>query len=173
MTIEELVEEFARNVAAQTDAIFRGDTSTGDEHAERYISAFKKLRSAGDAGRDALAVLLEHPRMDVRVGAAACLLRQVVSTRQLVLPTSATGPVPEVRVALEVPTTIIFDAALARDSVKLDGEGTRIRRVDVGDKSIILEPLVELGQERVLLRVRFVDGAAPAEATLSLVSDPA
>ncbi len=40
-----------------------------------------------------------------------------------VLPTSATGPFPEVRVALGVPTTIIFDAALARDSVKLDGEG--------------------------------------------------
>jgi uncharacterized protein (TIGR02268 family) len=45
--------------------------------------------------------------------------------------------------------------------------------VDVGDKSVIVEPLVELGQERALLRVRFVDGAAPAEATLALVSDPA
>lgn len=70
-------------------------------------------------------------------------------------------------------TTLVFDAALARDSVTLDGEGTRIRRVDVGDKSVIVEPLVELGQERALLRVRFVDGAAPAEATLAFVSDPA
>jgi len=99
--------------------------------------------------------------------------RQVVSTRQLVLPTSATGPLPEVRVAPGVPTTIIFDAALARDSVKLDGEGTRILLVDVGDKSVTVEPLVELGQERALLRVRFVDGAAPEGATLALVSDPA
>jgi uncharacterized protein (TIGR02268 family) len=57
--------------------------------------------------------------------------------------------------------------------VTLDGEGTRIRRVDVGDKSVIVEPLVELGQERALLRVRFMDGAAPAEATLAFVSDPA
>jgi hypothetical protein len=30
MTLEELLEEFAQNVAAQTDAIFRGDTSTGN-----------------------------------------------------------------------------------------------------------------------------------------------
>lgn len=91
MTIEELVEEFARNVAAQTDAIFRGDTSTGDEHAERYISAFKKLRSAGDAGRDALAGLLEHPRMDVRVGAAACLLRHRTAESKAVLEAAARG----------------------------------------------------------------------------------
>jgi hypothetical protein len=70
--------------------------------------------------------------------------RQVVSNRQLVLPTNATGPVPEVRVAPGA-TTITFDAALARDSVKLDGEGMRIRRVDVGDQSVIVEPLVKLG----------------------------
>ena len=89
MTLEELVEEFARNVAAQTDAIFRGDTSTGDEHAERYIAAFKRLRSAGDAGRDALAVLLEHPRMDVRVGAAACLLRHRTAEAKAVLEETA------------------------------------------------------------------------------------
>jgi len=99
--------------------------------------------------------------------------RQMVNTRQLVLPNSATGSLPEVRVARGMPTTIIFDAALARDFVKLEGEGTRIRRVDVGDTSVTVEPLVELGQERALLRVRFVDGAAPAEAALALVSDPA
>jgi uncharacterized protein (TIGR02268 family) len=87
--------------------------------------------------------------------------RQVINTRQLVLPTSTMEPVPEVRVAPGILTTRVFDAALARDSVKLDGEGTRIRVVDVGDRSVIVEPLVELGQERVLLRVRFADGAAP------------
>jgi uncharacterized protein (TIGR02268 family) len=55
--------------------------------------------------------------------------------------------------------------------VKLEGEGTRIRLVDTGDKSVTVEPLVELGNERTLLRVRFVDGAAPAETTLALISD--
>jgi uncharacterized protein (TIGR02268 family) len=95
----------------------------------------------------------------------------MVNTRQLVLPTRTTGPVPEVRVARGVPTTLLFDAALAQDSVKLDGEGTRIRLVDTGGKSVTVEPLEELGPERALLRVRFVEGAAPAEATLALVSD--
>ena len=91
MTLGDLVEEFAQNVAAQTDAIFRGDTSTGDEHAERYIAAFKRLRSAGDAGRDALAVLLKHPRMDVRVGAAACLLRYRTVEAKAVLEAATKG----------------------------------------------------------------------------------
>src|SRR5690242_7117542 len=91
MTLAELVEEFARNVAAQTDAIFQGNTSAEDEHASRYIAAFKRLLSAGDAGRDALAVLLTHPRMDVRVGAAACLLRHRTAESKAVLEAAARG----------------------------------------------------------------------------------
>jgi hypothetical protein len=71
-----LAEEFAQNVSAQTDAIWNGDARTGNKHAKRYIAAFKKLRSHGDAGRDALAVLLNHPRMDVRVKAAIYLLSE-------------------------------------------------------------------------------------------------
>ena len=91
MTLEELVDEFARNVFAQTEAIFRGDTSSGDEHAERYIAAFQRLRSAGDAGRDALAALLAHPQMDVRVGAAACLLRYRTAEAKAVLEAAKGG----------------------------------------------------------------------------------
>ena len=53
--------------------------------------------------------------------------RQVINTRQLVLPTSTIGPESQVRVAPGILTTIVFDAALAWDSVKLDGEGTCIR----------------------------------------------
>jgi hypothetical protein len=91
MTLEEFVEEFARNVAAQTDAIFRGDDSAGDEHADRYIAAFKALRSAGNPGRDALSVLLTHPRMDVRVSAAACLLRYRTAEAKAVLEAAKRG----------------------------------------------------------------------------------
>jgi hypothetical protein len=76
MTLEELTEEFAQNVSAQTDAIWDGDARTGNKHARRYVAAFKKLRDHGDAGLDALAVLLEHPRMDVRVKAAIYLLSE-------------------------------------------------------------------------------------------------
>jgi hypothetical protein len=73
-SLDELAGEFAQNVAAQTDAIWAGDAKTGNKHARRYLAAFKNLRNHGDAGRDALASLLTHPRMDVRVKAAIYLL---------------------------------------------------------------------------------------------------
>jgi len=91
MTLEELVEEFAQNVSAQADAILRGDAKTGNRHADRYVKAFKKLRKEGNAGRDALAVLLGHPRMDVRVAAAACLLRHKTKEAQRILEQAAAG----------------------------------------------------------------------------------
>lgn len=46
-----LVEVFAEHVAAQTDAIFRGDAKTGTKHARRYLTAVDKLLALGDAGR--------------------------------------------------------------------------------------------------------------------------
>ncbi|QRN93075.1 DUF2019 domain-containing protein [Archangium violaceum] len=75
MSLDALVEVFAQHTAAQTDAIFRGDAKTGNNHAKKRLAAFKKLCAHGDAGRDALAALFNHPRMDVRVMAAAYLLR--------------------------------------------------------------------------------------------------
>lgn len=74
-TTDKLVLEFAENVVAQTDAIMRGDATTGNKHAKRYIKAFEALRRLGDSGRDALVPLLQHPREDVCVTAAAYLLR--------------------------------------------------------------------------------------------------
>lgn len=92
MTLEELVEQFAENVAAQTDAIWRGDARTGNKHARKYGAAVDKLFAAhGDAGRDALAVLLKHPRMDVRVMAAAHLLRHRTVEAKAVLEEAAKG----------------------------------------------------------------------------------
>lgn len=87
----ELVEQFAENVAAQTDAIWRGDARADNKHARRYGAAFNKLRAHGDAGRDALAVLLKPPRMDVRVTAAACLLRHRTAEAKAVLEEAARG----------------------------------------------------------------------------------
>ena len=43
MKPEELAEEFAQNVSAQTDAIWNGDAKTGNKHAKRYVAAFKKF----------------------------------------------------------------------------------------------------------------------------------
>lgn len=89
MTLEELVEQFAQNVAAQTDAIHRGDSRTGNKHAKQYTAALQALRAQGDTGRDALAVLLKHPRTDVRAMAAAFLLRYRTAEAKAVLEAAA------------------------------------------------------------------------------------
>jgi hypothetical protein len=91
VTLEMLVEEFAQHTSAQTDAIFRGDAATGNKYARKRIAAFEKLRAHGDAGRDALAVLFTHPRMDVRVKAAAYLLRHRTAEAKAVLTEIAKG----------------------------------------------------------------------------------
>ncbi|WNG56896.1 DUF2019 domain-containing protein [Archangium gephyra] len=91
MKLEDLVEQFAQNVAAQTDAIWRGDAKTGNKHAKKYGAAFDKLRTHGDAGRDALALLFKHPRPDVRVMAAAHLLRYRTAEAKTVLEEVAKG----------------------------------------------------------------------------------
>jgi hypothetical protein len=89
MKLEDLVEQFALNVAAQTEAIWRGDPKTGNKHARKYGAAVDKLLAHGDAGRDALLVLLEHERMDVRVMAAAHLLRYRTTEARAVLEAAA------------------------------------------------------------------------------------
>ncbi len=91
MKLEELVEQFAKNVAAQTDAIWRGDAKTGNKHAKRVNAAFDKLCAHGNSGRDALAALFTHPRMDVRVTAAAFLLRHCTAEAKAVLEEAAQG----------------------------------------------------------------------------------
>lgn len=89
--LESIVEDFARNAAEHTDTIWRGDRTGGRKYTKRYIAAFKKLRDQGDAGRDALATLLTHPRMDVRVKAATYLLSERPAQAKPVLEEAAKG----------------------------------------------------------------------------------
>jgi hypothetical protein len=91
MKLAKLVDQFALNVAAQTEAIFRGDAKTGNKHARAYGAAVDKLLAHGNVGRDALAVLLNHERMDVRVMAAAHLLRYRTIEAKAVLEEAAKG----------------------------------------------------------------------------------
>lgn len=93
MTLEELVDEFATNVAAQKDAIFadKPDAKKANKHAKRYMDAFDELRARGNAGRDALTVLLSHPRMDVKVAAAGCLLKHRTTEARAILERAAAG----------------------------------------------------------------------------------
>jgi hypothetical protein len=86
-----LVDEFAHCVAAQGQAIAKGDAASGNTFAKRYVAAFQMLRLHGDCGRDALAVLLSDPRADVRVMAAAFLLRHCEAKARAVLETEVMG----------------------------------------------------------------------------------
>ena len=90
-SLEKLVEEFAYHVQAQTREIFGGAAKIGNKHAKKAVAVFLELRSRGDAGRDALAVLFTHPSMDVRTAAAAFLLRHRTTEAKAVLEEAARG----------------------------------------------------------------------------------
>jgi len=89
--LEKFVEDFAYHVQAQNEEILKGDAKTGNKHAKKALTAFLQLRSHGDTGRDALAVLFSHPRMDVRVMAAVFLLRHRTAEAKAVLEEAAKG----------------------------------------------------------------------------------
>ena len=83
------VEEFARSVVQQNEAIEAHDPLSGNVHAGRYLEAFRELRRAGDPGLDALSSLLEDERRDVRTMAACFLLAHKTEKALEVLRASA------------------------------------------------------------------------------------
>src|SRR5262245_54679467 len=68
------VSVFRENVIAQTDAIWNQGRS-GNAYASKRTRAWVKTREHGNAGRDAFAILMTDLRPDVRVMAAAYMLR--------------------------------------------------------------------------------------------------
>lgn len=77
------------------------------------------------------------------------------------------------RVAARIATYFVFDAAIDRASVEVEGRATRFRLVDPGERTLYIEPL-EAPEEgkRLLVRVRYKDGDSPASASFALVSHP-
>nr|WP_239470771.1 DUF2381 family protein [Archangium violaceum] len=93
--------------------------------------------------------------------------------RQVLLPSNPNESVPEARVAANVATYLRFDAPIEKASVEVEGRPARFRWVDVGERLIAVEPSVDLGaEEKLVVRVRYKDGASPAVATLVLVTHP-
>ncbi len=75
--------------------------------------------------------------------------------------------------AANTATSFVFDATIDRASVEVEARATRFRLVDPGERTLYLEPFVAPGEgERLVVRVRFKDGASPASATFALVSHP-
>ena len=87
----DIVEAFAKNIIAQSNALESGSVGKANSFAKRYLSAFNRLRQHGDEGRQALMPLLKHERADVRAMTAAFLLRHCEAAARTVLEAEAGG----------------------------------------------------------------------------------
>ncbi|MCY1041183.1 DUF2381 family protein [Corallococcus sp. bb12-1] len=75
-----------------------------------------------------------------------------------------------VQVAKGVLTTLTFDSQLLPKSVMVQGRDTHFERFVVEERTVTFKPKVDLtADERLLLTVRFADGAAPQEAIFILI----
>lgn len=91
--------------------------------------------------------------------------------RRVTIAANPGEPLPEVRVAAASVTVIVLDAPVDKTSVQVDS--TRVRLVDVGERTLVLEPVVTpADKERWVLRVRYADAAQPEWAAFALVSQP-
>lgn len=81
-------------------------------------------------------------------------------------------PLPEIHVAPDVSTVLLFPADIQKKTITVDQ--SRIRVVDSGGRSIIVQAVEDYRpDERHELEVLFADGRAPARAAFVLVMDPA
>jgi uncharacterized protein (TIGR02268 family) len=93
-----------------------------------------------------------------------------LKARQLVLPDSATAPVPTVRIAPGYDTVLEFDASIDPDSLAVQGREERFALVEPTTRLVVLRPALPLPEDGpLLLKVGFADGLSPTHATLALV----
>lgn len=90
MKHEELVKRFAEAVIAESDARKRGAANVG-KLVNEYIAAFDAVCAKGNEGRETLTSLFDHERAEVRITAAAFLLRYAEDRARAVLVAEAKG----------------------------------------------------------------------------------
>ena len=96
---------------------------------------------------------------------------RVERQRSVTLPSTSAEPLPIVRVARDTMTLLFFPSPIQRKTLTFDE--SRIRVLDSGERSVIVQPVANLGEgERQELGVFFVDGLVPARAAFVLVTDP-
>lgn len=104
--------------------------------------------------------------------ARAAQVERVKRERSVSVTSSPSEPIPVVRVAHDTPTLFLFPAPINRKTLTFDE--TRIRVLDAGERSVIVQPVADLPDgERYEIGVYFADGRAPARAAFTLVTDPA
>ncbi|MFY2562827.1 DUF2381 family protein [Corallococcus terminator] len=97
---------------------------------------------------------------------------RVERKRSVTIASTPVEPLPVVHVAGDTPTLFLFSSPIQKKTLTFDE--SRVRVLDAGDRSVIVQPVANLGAgERQELGVFFADGRAPARATFVLVTDPA
>ncbi|RUO93091.1 DUF2381 family protein [Corallococcus sp. AB018] len=92
--------------------------------------------------------------------------------RPVTVASTPAEPLPVVHVAADTPTVFLFSSPIQRKTLTFDE--SRIRVLDAGERSIIVQPVANLADgERQEIGVFFADGRAPARAAFVLVTDPA
>ncbi|TQF08798.1 DUF2381 family protein [Myxococcus llanfairpwllgwyngyllgogerychwyrndrobwllllantysiliogogogochensis] len=96
-----------------------------------------------------------------------------LTVRRIELVSDDAQPSAEVAVSPGLSTVFIFDSEVSREGVALEGR-ERFSVLDAGLSTLRLVPSEKISPgERLKLTVRFLDGAAPASATIVLVAHPA
>ncbi|QSQ10748.1 DUF2381 family protein [Myxococcus landrumensis] len=104
--------------------------------------------------------------------ARAAQLERVERKRTVSVTNSPTEALPVVRVAQDTPTLFLFPAPINRKTLTFDE--TRIRVLDAGERSVIVQPVADLpAGESYELGVYFADGRMPARAAFALVTESA
>lgn len=94
-------------------------------------------------------------------------------TRHLVVPTVAEASVLELHVAPGHQTSVTFERPLTPEAVTVEDGRERLKRLDVTETHVTVEPAAELEPgSRLRLTVRFSDGRLPETVVLALMSSP-
>lgn len=91
--------------------------------------------------------------------------------RSVTIASTPAEPLPVVHVAADTRTLFLFSAPIQRRTLTFDE--SRIRVLDAGERSIIVQPVANLTDgERQEIGVFFADGQVPTRAAFVLVTDP-
>ena len=91
--------------------------------------------------------------------------------RSVTIASTPAEPLPVIHVAADTRTLFLFSAPIQRRTLTFDE--SRIRVLDVGERSIIVQPVANLTDgERQEIGVFFADGQVPTRAAFVLVTDP-
>nr|WP_043321949.1 DUF2381 family protein [Corallococcus coralloides] len=92
--------------------------------------------------------------------------------RAVTIASTSADPLPIVHVAGDTPTLFLFTSPIQKKTLTFDE--SRIRVLDAGERSVIIQPVADLGEgERQEIGVFFADGQALTRAAFVLVTDPA